>query len=73
MATSRHYTKEFFEQWQQARKRSDAKAREQAYKDIKDSIGQAKCVGLYWDVWTVGVTKVFSSESKNLNKELTFL
>ena len=48
-------------------------AKQQAYKDIKATIGQAKCVGLYWDVWQVGVTKVFSLEQQNLNKELTFL
>jgi hypothetical protein len=73
MASSVHYTPEFFKRWQEARKRSDEKAREQAYKDIKATIGQAKCVGLYWDVWQVGVTKVFSLEQQNLNKELTFL
>ena len=73
MATSIHYTPEFFKQYRQARKKANANAREQAYKDIKDSIGQAKCVGNYWDVWQVGVTKVFSLEQQNLNKELTFL
>jgi hypothetical protein len=48
-------------------------ARQQAYKDIKATVGQPKVVGLYWDVWELGVSKVFTSESEKFNKELTFL
>jgi hypothetical protein len=81
------YTNEAFKLWQKERKQlkfemngnvstkpAQRRAQEQAYKDMESVLCKVNALGdPYFDVWDVSRSRVFSLESLNLNKKLTFL
>ena len=80
------YTNTAFKLWLQERKKlefemngnvstkpAQRRAQEQAYKDMESVVPTPMAFAdPYFDVWDVSRSRVFSSESLKLNKELTF-
>lgn len=68
------YTMQAFKSWEKARRKANKDARDQAYKDMGEVLTKPCAVSdFYFDTWDVSRSRVFSLESKKLNKKLTFL